>query len=81
MRRIIDIFAPRVFTQLQNAQAIVIPYDGINPPPPQHCYLKPYYLNVQTSYFDHLEARCAVSSLERILPFCGRSRTSWSIRA
>jgi TraM recognition site of TraD and TraG len=49
------IFAPRVFTQLQNAQAIVIPYDGINPLPPQYCYLKPYYLNVQTSYFDHLE--------------------------
>ena len=29
------IFAPRVFTQLQNAQAIVTPYDGINPLPPQ----------------------------------------------
>jgi hypothetical protein len=49
------IFAPRVFTQLQNAQAIVIPYDGINPLSPQYCYLKPYYLDVQTSYFDHLE--------------------------
>jgi hypothetical protein len=49
------IFAPRVFTQLQNAQAIVIPYDGINPMSPQYCYLKPYYLDVQTSYFDHLE--------------------------
>lgn len=49
------IFAPRVFTQLQNAQAIVLPYDGINPLPAQYCYLKPYYLDVQTSYFDHLE--------------------------
>jgi hypothetical protein len=49
------IFAPRVFTQLQNAQAIVLPYDGINPLPPQYCYLKPHYLDVQTSYFDHLE--------------------------
>jgi len=48
------IFAPRIFTQLQNAQAIVVPYDGINPLPPQYCYLKPYYLDVQTSYFDHL---------------------------
>jgi hypothetical protein len=48
------IFAPRVFTQLQNAQAIVLPYDGINPLPPQYCYLKPYYLDVQISYFDHL---------------------------
>jgi hypothetical protein len=49
------IFAPRVFTELQNAQAIVVPYDGINPLPPQYCYLKPYYVDVQTSYFDHLE--------------------------
>jgi len=49
------IFAPRVFTQLQNAQAIVLPYDGVNPLPPQYCYLKPHYLDVQTSYFDHLE--------------------------
>ncbi len=49
------IFAPRVFTQLQNAQAIVLPYDGINPLPAQYCYLKPHYLNVERSYFDHLE--------------------------
>jgi hypothetical protein len=44
-----------VFTQLQNAQAIALPYDGINPLPPQYCYLKPHYLDVQTSYFDHLD--------------------------
>jgi hypothetical protein len=50
------VFAPRVFTQLQNAQAIVLPYDGINPHPAQYCYLKPHYLDVQSSYFDHLEA-------------------------
>ena len=48
------IFAPRVFTELQNAQAIVLPYDGVNPLPPQFCYLKPHYLDVQTSHFDHL---------------------------
>ena len=48
------IFAPRVFTELQNAQAIVLPYDGVNPLPPQLCYLKPHYLDIQTSYFDHL---------------------------
>ena len=47
------IFAPRAFTELQNAQAIVLPYDGLNPLPPQLCYLKPHYLDVQTSYFDH----------------------------
>jgi hypothetical protein len=49
------IFSPRVFTQLQNAQAIALPYDGINPLPAQYCYLKPHYLDVQTSYFDHLK--------------------------
>ncbi|PYR72844.1 MAG: hypothetical protein DMF87_27155 [Acidobacteria bacterium] len=48
-------FRPRVFMELQNAQAVVLPYDGLNPMPPQYCYLKPYYLDVQTSYFDHLE--------------------------
>jgi hypothetical protein len=48
------IFAPRVFTQLQNAQAIALPYDGVNPLPAQYCYLKPHFLDVETSYFDHL---------------------------
>ena len=48
------IFQPRVFTELQHAQAIVIPYDGLNPLPPQFCYLKPHYLDVQTSHFDHV---------------------------
>jgi hypothetical protein len=49
------VFPARVFTELQNAQAVVLPYDGVNPLPPQLCYLKPHYLDVQTSYFDHLE--------------------------
>jgi hypothetical protein len=48
------IFQPRVFTELQHAQAIALPYDGLNPLPPQYCYLKPHYLDVQTSYFDHV---------------------------
>ncbi|MGH9163830.1 MAG: type IV secretory system conjugative DNA transfer family protein [Vicinamibacteraceae bacterium] len=48
------IFQPRVFMELQNAQAVALPYDGLNPLPPQYCYLKPYYLDVQTSYFEHL---------------------------
>jgi type IV secretory system conjugative DNA transfer VirD4/TraG family protein len=47
------IFPPRVFTELQHAQAIALPYDGLNPLPPQFCYLKPYYLDTQTSYFEH----------------------------
>lgn len=49
------VFPPRVFTELQNAQAVVLPYDGLNPLPPQFCYLKPYYLDARQSYFDHLE--------------------------
>lgn len=48
------VFQPRVFTELQNAQAVALPYDGLNPLPPQFCYLKPHYLDVQTSYFDHV---------------------------
>src|SRR2546425_208450 len=49
------LFQPRVFTELQHAQAVAVPYDGLNPLPPQYCYLKPYYLDVQTSYFEHVE--------------------------
>ncbi len=49
------LFEPKVFTELQNAQAIVLAYDGLNPQPPTYCYLKPEYLDVQTSYFDHAE--------------------------
>jgi hypothetical protein len=48
------VFQPRVFTELQHAQAIALPYDGLNPLPAQYCYLKPCYLDVQTSYFDHV---------------------------
>jgi hypothetical protein len=47
------VFQPKVFAELQNAQAIVLPYDGLNPLPPTYCYLKPNYLEVQPSYFEH----------------------------
>jgi hypothetical protein len=47
------VFQPKIFAELQNAQAIVLPYDGLNPQPPTYCFLKPHYLDVQTSYFDH----------------------------
>ena len=50
------VFQPKAFTELRNAQAIVLAYDGANPLPPTYCYLKPHYLDVQTSYFDHLAA-------------------------
>jgi len=46
------VFQPRIFTELQHAQAIALPYDGRDPLPAQYCYLKPHYLDVQTSYFD-----------------------------
>ena len=45
-----------MFGELQNGQAIVLPYDGLNPKPPTYCYLKPHYLDVDTSYFDHVAA-------------------------
>ena len=50
------VFQPKVFAELQNGQAIVLPYDGKNPSPPTYCYLKPYYVDVQASYFDHVDA-------------------------
>jgi hypothetical protein len=50
------VFQPKAFAELQNAQAIVLPYDGFNPLPPTRCYLKPYYLDPQVSYFDQVAA-------------------------
>jgi hypothetical protein len=47
-------FEPKVFSELKNAQAIVLAYDGFNPHPPSFCYLKPYYLDQNTSYFEQL---------------------------
>ena len=49
------VFEPKVFLELKNAQAIVLAYDGVNPMPPQLCYLKPFYLDPNTSYFEHLK--------------------------
>lgn len=49
-------FEPKIFAELKNAQAIVLAYDGLNPLPPTFCYLKPYYLDPEISYFDHLAA-------------------------
>jgi hypothetical protein len=47
-------FEPKVFAELKNAQAIVLSYDGLNPHPPAYCYLKPYYLDKNCSYFEQL---------------------------
>ena len=40
--------------ELRNAQSVTITYDGTNPRPPMFCYLKPYYNNVNKSYFRQL---------------------------
>jgi hypothetical protein len=48
------LFEPKVFAELKNAQSIVIAYDGLNPLPPAYCYLKPYYLDPDSSYFKQL---------------------------
>jgi hypothetical protein len=47
-------FEPKVFTELKNAQSIVLAYDGSSPLPPTYCYLKPYYLDKNTSYFEQV---------------------------
>ena len=44
-------FDMKTFTELKNAQSITIAYDGLNPMPPTFCYLKPYYNDVNKSYF------------------------------
>lgn len=61
------LFESKVFGELQNAQAIVLAYDGLNPHPPTYCYLKPYYLDRNRSYFDQIARGelCAGTSLGR----------------
>ena len=49
------VFEPKIFAELKNAQSIVLAYDGVNPFPPSYCYLKPYYLDPNVSYFQQLE--------------------------
>ena len=47
-------FEPKVFTELKNAQSIVLAYDGLSPWPPTYCFLKPYYLDKNSSYFEQV---------------------------
>ncbi|PYT77092.1 MAG: hypothetical protein DMG40_24575 [Acidobacteria bacterium] len=49
-----DRFDMKTFTELKNAQAIVLAYDGFDPLPPTFCYLKPYYNDPNLSYFEQL---------------------------
>jgi len=46
------VFEPKIFMELKNAQSIVLAYDGVNPLPAQLCYLKPFYLDSNVSYFE-----------------------------
>lgn len=48
----LSVFEPKIFAELKNAQAIALGYDGLNPLPPSYCYLKPYYLDPNRSYFE-----------------------------
>jgi hypothetical protein len=50
------VFEPKVFAELKNAQSIVLAYDGLNPMPPGYCYLKPYYLDPDKTYFEQLSS-------------------------
>jgi hypothetical protein len=47
-------FDVKTFTELRNAQSIIVAYDGFNPMPPMFCYLKPYYNDPNKSYFRQL---------------------------
>jgi hypothetical protein len=47
-------FGMKDFMELRNAQSVTIAYDGTNPMPPMYCYLKPYYNDVNKSYFRQL---------------------------
>ena len=47
-------FDTKIFMELRNAQSVTIAYDGTNPMPPMFCYLKPYFNDVNKSYFRQL---------------------------
>ena len=46
------LFEEKVFFDLQNAQSVVVAFDGISPLPPTYCYLKPDFLPITMSWFD-----------------------------
>ncbi|MFZ0701757.1 MAG: hypothetical protein WAM80_07900, partial [Candidatus Acidiferrales bacterium] len=47
-------FDTKTFAELKNAQSVTLAYDGFDPMPPTFCYLKPYYNEVNRSYFEQL---------------------------
>jgi hypothetical protein len=48
-------FPQKVFAELANAQAIVIPYNGFETSEATICYLKPHYLDPNISYFEQVK--------------------------
>jgi hypothetical protein len=44
----------KTFTELKNAQSVTLAYDGFNPRPPTFMYLKPYFNDVNKTYFKQL---------------------------
>ena len=50
-------FKPRDFRELENAQAIAVPYDGVRALPATRVYLKPHYLPRDRPYFRQRENR------------------------
>jgi len=46
------LFEEKVFFDLQNAQAVVVAFDGVTPLPPTYCYLKPDFLPITMSWFE-----------------------------
>jgi hypothetical protein len=46
------LFETTAFSQLKNAQAIVLAYDGSSPLAPTYCYLKPAHLDRTRTYFE-----------------------------
>ncbi len=48
-------FPVKAFYSLKNAQSIAVCFDGVNPIPTCYCYLKPYWLPVEESWWDQYE--------------------------
>jgi hypothetical protein len=46
------LFEEKVFFDLNNAQSVVVAFDGVSPLPPTYCYLKPDFLPITMSWFE-----------------------------
>jgi hypothetical protein len=49
------IFEPKIFSELKNAEAVVMAYDGVNPMTATLCYLKPCFSPVDLTWFEQAE--------------------------